>query len=151
MQARGERPTGKLVVVIDDDRTILQAMDGLLQRWGYRVVTAVSDAEALYLLSDLGRRPDLIICDYRLAEGKFGFQAIERLRRAFEIPAMLITGDSAPLEAQQGGANRYRVLFKPLNPNLLKDAMDETFKDKHRQLRPLETTARRLGRFLEFG
>ena len=34
MQARRDRPKGKLVVVIDDDRTILQAMAGLLRSWG---------------------------------------------------------------------------------------------------------------------
>jgi two-component system, OmpR family, response regulator len=130
MQARRAKPTDKLVVVIDDDRTILQAMDGLLQSWGYRVVTAVSDAEALHQLA--GRRPDLIICDHRLTKGTFGHQAIERLREAFEIPAMLITGDSAPLEPQESGAGRHRTLFKPLNPNLLKEALEAAFKDKPR-------------------
>ena len=127
MQARRARPKGKLVVVIDDDRTILKAMDGLLRNWGYTAVTATSDAEALYRLADLGRRPDLIICDYRLSEGKFGFEAIERLREVFEIPAMMITGENAPTDPQDGRTGRYQTLFKPLNPNSLKDAIDRVF------------------------
>jgi two-component system, sensor histidine kinase len=133
MQARRAKPTDKLVVVIDDDRTILKAMAGLLQSWGYRVVTAVSDDEALQQLSDLGGRPDLIISDHRLTKGTFGYQAIERLREAFEIPALLITGDSVPLEPQESSAGRYRTLLKPLNPNLLKEALDAAFKDKPRE------------------
>jgi CheY-like chemotaxis protein len=127
MQARRARPKGKFVVVIDDDRTILQAMDGLLRSWGYTAVTATSDAEALSRFADLGQRPDLIICDYRLGDGKFGYEAIDRLRKAYEIPAMLITGESAPVDPQDGSVGRYQVLFKPLNPKLLKDAIDQAF------------------------
>ena len=41
MNARINRET-KLVVVIDDDRLVLEATAGLLQSWGCRVVTAVS-------------------------------------------------------------------------------------------------------------
>src|ERR1043166_8058048 len=126
MQGR-RTPAPKLVVVIDDDRNILKAMDGLLEGWGYRVVTAESEAAALYALADLGQRPDLIICDHRLAEGRFGFQAIERLRAAFEIPAMVITGECTSGDAEARG---YRTLLKPLNPDLLKSTIDGLFARK---------------------
>jgi CheY-like chemotaxis protein len=130
MRGQHDQSNGKLVAVVDDDNTILQAMDGLLQSWGYNVVTAVSDAEALYRIADLRRRPDLIICDYRLAEGQFGFQAIERMRAALEIPAMLITGESTGLDTQEGGIDRSRMLFKPLNPNELKEAVAQVFESE---------------------
>ena len=126
MRARRTTPQDKLVVVIDDDRAILEAMEGLLRAWGYSVVTAVSGADALHRLAELGRRPDLIVCDHRLSQGEFGTQAIERLREVFEIPALLITADRAS-DVREG---RYQMLLKPLNPDLLRDAIDEALKDK---------------------
>jgi two-component system OmpR family response regulator len=122
MQARSRAPAAKLIVIIDDDRLTLEAMEGLLRSWGYRVVTALSDNEALDRLG--GCRPDIIICDYHLADGKTGLQAIERLRRTFEIPAMIITGNGTVASAQQG---RDLLLFKPLQPTMLKDALDRAF------------------------
>jgi CheY-like chemotaxis protein len=130
LQARRGTPGGKIVVVIDNDRAILQAMEGLLRIWGYRAVTAVSDSEALDRLAHLGYRPDLIVCDDWLAGGTFGVQAIERLREAFEIPAILITGGRTPVDAREGRASHYQTLLKPLKPELLKDAIDQVFKDK---------------------
>ena len=41
-----ERARDKLVMVIDDERTVLQALNLLLEMWGYRVVAAESDDEA---------------------------------------------------------------------------------------------------------
>jgi len=38
---------GKLVVVIDDDALVRDAMGGLLRRWGCLVVTAESESAAL--------------------------------------------------------------------------------------------------------
>jgi CheY-like chemotaxis protein len=125
MQARGA-PGGKLILVVDDDRTTLDAMDGLLRSWGYDVVAAVSGDQALERLSGLRQTPDLIICDYRLGEGKLGVQVIERVRKIFDIPALLITGDSAVLHEQERFP-RNRVLFKPLDPDALKSALQQVF------------------------
>jgi CheY-like chemotaxis protein len=130
MPARRGAPTSKLVVVIDDDRMTLDAMDGLLRSWGYRVVTAVSDDEALARLA--GQRPDLIICDYQLGEGKIGIEVIERLRDNFDIPALLITGDRA-VHTKEVRAKRYRLLFKPLDPTLLEATLNQLFPGKPRE------------------
>jgi CheY-like chemotaxis protein len=104
----------KLVVVIEDDPLVLEATGGLLRSWGCRVVAAETCGEAMMKLSKIGQRPDLIVCDYRLPKGPTGVDAIETLRDAFEIPALLISGDAAP-PASGDGANRYRLLHKPVN------------------------------------
>jgi CheY-like chemotaxis protein len=67
---------GKRVIVIDDDRLVLDGMRGILQSWGCQVQTATSDATALANVTKSGGKPDLIISDYRLADGKTGIQAI---------------------------------------------------------------------------
>jgi CheY-like chemotaxis protein len=114
----------KLVVVIDDDPLVLEATGGLLRSWGCRVVAAESYDEAMTKLSEIGQRPDLIVCDYRLPEGPTGVDAIEMLRDAFEIPALLISGDanSPQSNAQQGG---YHLLHKPVNAAAFRAALIE--------------------------
>jgi CheY-like chemotaxis protein len=113
----------KLVVVIDDDPLVLEATGGLLRSWGCRVVAAESYGDALTKLSEIGARPDLIVCDYRLPKGPTGVDAIEMLRDAFEIPALLISGDAnSPQSDAQGG---YHLLHKPVNAAAFRAALIE--------------------------
>ena len=102
----------KLIVVIDDDPLVLEATAGLLRLWGCRVVVAESCCEAMAKLTEIGQRPDLIVCDYRLPKGPTGVAAIEMLRDAFEIPALLISGDATSPQCDDGG---YRLLHKPVS------------------------------------
>jgi CheY-like chemotaxis protein len=102
----------KLIVVIDDDPLVLEATAGLLRLWGCRVVVAESCGEAMAKLTEIGQRPDLIVCDYRLPKGPTGVAAIEMLRDAFEIPALLISGDATSPQCDDGG---YRLLHKPVS------------------------------------
>jgi CheY-like chemotaxis protein len=114
MKTLAER-CAKLVVVIDDDPLVLEATAGLLSSWGCQVVTAVSYDVALQKLTEIGRRPDLIVCDYRLSEENSGVDVIQGLRNVFEIPALLISGDAvAPGDQEKSGRNYY-LLQKPLN------------------------------------
>ena len=91
-------PAGKLVVVIDDEAMVLEAMGGLLRSWGCGIVSADTADAALAALAEHGQRPDLVISDYRLSNGTTGIEAIEQLRRAFRepIPAFLLSGDTGP-------------------------------------------------------
>lgn len=103
----------KLVVVIEDDPLVLEATEGLLRSWGCRVVAAESYGRAIEKLSEVGQRPDLIVCDYRLPQGTTGVDAIEMLRDAFEIPAFLISGDATSPQ-RDNGVGGYRLLHKPV-------------------------------------
>ena len=104
----------KLVVVIEDDPLVLEATASLLRSWGCRVVAAKSCDEAMRKLTEIGQRPDLIVCDYRLPRGPTGVDAIEMLRDAFEIPALLISGDATSPQGDDGSGG-YRLLHKPVN------------------------------------
>ena len=59
---------GKLVMVIDDNELVRDGTRGLLKSWGCLVVTAESEDAAMAKLAEHGRRPDLIISDYHLAQ-----------------------------------------------------------------------------------
>jgi signal transduction histidine kinase len=117
---------GKLLVVIDDDQLVLDGMGGILRSWGCAVVTGVS-ADAVLGKIDGACGPDLIISDYRFGGGKTGIQAIERLRQSFgaEIPAFLISGDTAPERLRDASENGFHLLHKPVTPMRLRAMLNQ--------------------------
>src|SRR5207302_4491744 len=118
----------KLVVIIDDDLLVLDAIEGLLRSWGFRVVTAASVSAALARLAELRQSPHLIICDYHLSDGTTGIEVIERLRNAFHIPAFLISGDAAPELLREAHGRGYHVLHKPVDPTTLRAMLNLVLK-----------------------
>jgi len=112
----------KLVVVIEDDPLVLEATGGLLRSWGCQVVAAESYGEALARLAEIGRRPDLIVCDYRLSEGATGIDAIAGLRSTFEIPALLISADAGSPPGEDAFSS-YNLLHKPVDAATFRAAL----------------------------
>src|SRR4030095_10247231 len=111
-----------LVVVIDDDPLVLEGMGGLFRSWGYHLLVAGTDDEALPRAADRDRPPDLIVSDYHLSGGKTGIEVIEGLRRTLsaEIPAFLVSGDTNPELMRQPRASGYHLLHKPVDPMTLR-------------------------------
>jgi CheY-like chemotaxis protein len=122
---------GKVILVIDDAPIVLEGTSGLLGKWGCSVVTAGSDEAALIQLAEREQRPDLIISDYHLSDGKTGVEAIERIGAAFgaSIPAILISGDTAPERLRDAKEKGYILLHKPVEPGRLRAVMHKLFKD----------------------
>lgn len=116
---------GSCVLVLDDDRNILEAMQSLLQRWGVSTLGAVSTAEALACLSDPAHKPQLLLVDYRLQGGATGIEAIDRLQSALgtAVPAVLLTGDTAPDRLRQAQASGIPLLHKPVQPAKLRSLL----------------------------
>jgi signal transduction histidine kinase/CheY-like chemotaxis protein len=144
-KALADPASGKLIVVIDDDTLVLDAMRGLLRGWGCRVVAAETESEVLAGLTGDDNRPDLIISDFRLAGGHTGIETIQRLRSAFRtpIPAFLITGDIAPEPLSEAGANGFHLLHKPVGPMALRAMLNQMLKGGGKALdRPPETAPR---------
>lgn len=112
----------RLVVFIDDDETILEAMTTVLGQWGMELAVGTDARQVREELLELGRKPDAILSDYRLQEGHTGIDAIRELRATFgpEIPAALITGDTATATIQAIAASGLPVLHKPLKPAVLR-------------------------------
>jgi CheY-like chemotaxis protein len=115
-------PNGKVVVVIDDDRLVLEGMSGLFRSWGCRVVTGTSQSAALAGLMEYDRLPDVIISDYRLGDGRTGIEVIADMRRtlASPVPAFLVSGDTDPVALQEARANGLMLLHKPVDPMALR-------------------------------
>jgi signal transduction histidine kinase/ActR/RegA family two-component response regulator len=123
-------PDGKLVLVIDDDPLVLEGMGGIFRKWGCRVITADSDSKALKAATEQDDRPDLIISDYYLANGRTGIDTIEWLRGelAAEIPAFLISGDTDPATLLEAKAKGFHLLHKPVDPMALRAMFHQAVK-----------------------
>ncbi|HKB41646.1 MAG TPA: ATP-binding protein [Gemmataceae bacterium] len=119
--------TGRLVVVIDDETAIVDGMNALLSGWGMHVIGSLSGDDVIAAIHAKGRMPDLIIADYRLAGGAIGTEVIERLRRELdpEIPAVVITGSTAPERIPEAEAGHYDLLLKPVQPDKLRELITQ--------------------------
>lgn len=119
---------GVVIVVIDDEAEILAAVELLLKQWGCAVIAADSGAQALLQLQADDKVPDLILSDYRLRDDETGIGAIRALRSIFGdgVPALLVTGDTAPAQLREAAASGLEVLHKPLNAQQLKRMLIKT-------------------------
>ncbi|KFG98076.1 histidine kinase [Burkholderia paludis] len=111
-----------LVVIVDDEQPIRDAMSKLLTIWGYEVVAAGSGDEIIASLSTCAKRPDLLVCDFRLRGDENGITVIERVRMEYneDIPAMLISGDTAADRLADAHENGMILLHKPISHDKLR-------------------------------
>ncbi|RTQ33904.1 hybrid sensor histidine kinase/response regulator [Variovorax gossypii] len=118
------------VLLLDDELEIREAMTGLLRSHAidaHAVADEAGAAAALRLAAREGRPFDLLLCDYRLADGADGLDAGLRLSQAegATTPLLLITGETSPDRLQRVRESRVPVLFKPVVADLLLQAMAE--------------------------
>ncbi|MEW6590366.1 MAG: ATP-binding protein [Pseudomonadota bacterium] len=115
-------PADALVLLVDDESAILRGMAELFDHWGIDLVTARSASEAEHWLAGLDRAPDVIVSDYRLPDDTDGLAVIERLRQRYgrDVPAILISGDTAPDTILRITRAGIPMLHKPLRPAKLR-------------------------------
>lgn len=110
----------KKIVVIDDEKDIIQLLSLELKAAGYEVVTACDGEAGLALIR--AQRPDLVLLDLMMPK-KDGFEVLEALRRdavTRNIPVFLLTAKSSDHDIERGlqlGIEDYIV--KPFHGELL--------------------------------
>ncbi len=107
------------VLVVEDDAAVRAGMLHLLRDWGCECEAVDSIEEALEVARTL--KPDAVISDYRLREQSTGLEAIAALRKVLgdSLPALLITGDTAPNRLREAQAGGIPLLHKPVSPDQL--------------------------------
>jgi signal transduction histidine kinase/CheY-like chemotaxis protein len=107
---------GARAMVVDDDGAAREAITGLLERWGWQVVSVADGAAACAALPRLAVPPDVVISDYHLAGGEFGIDLVQRLRTACgaTIPAVLVSADVTEELREAAERAGLVVLHKPL-------------------------------------
>jgi two-component system, sensor histidine kinase len=116
---------GSLILVVDDESDIQDAMSSLLTSWGYEAIVAGSGDEMIREIINRPGRPNLIVCDYRLRNGEDGISVIRRLQSEYneDIPAVLITGDTAPDRLKEALNSGLPLLHKPIHNDRLRSVI----------------------------
>jgi len=105
------------ILVVDDERNIVQLVRLYLTKEGFRVESASNGREAIEKAQL--HRPDLVLLDLMLPEVD-GLEVCRRLRRESELPIIMLTARGDDVDKIVGlelGADDY--LTKPFNPREL--------------------------------
>ncbi len=104
-----------LILIIDDDSTILQLQKRILEEAGYDVILAADGVYGMELFEE--KKPDLVLLDIDMP-GPNGFQVLESIRQKSSVPVIMVTGirqvDTIP-KALILGADDF--IMKPFRPS----------------------------------
>jgi two-component system alkaline phosphatase synthesis response regulator PhoP len=110
-------PAMKTILLVDDERGIVEVARDYLVQAGFAVLTAADGRAALMLART--RKPDLVVLDLGLP-GMDGLEVTRALRREGELPIIMLTAraeESDKLVGLELGADDY--LTKPFSPKEL--------------------------------
>jgi len=116
---------GRLIVIVEDEPAVRAGLEVLLKGWGADIAAfeSVTESTRWAEASDPAVvKPDLLIVDYRLEEGRTGVDAIRSLRERFgpKVPAILVTGSTMTGHDKEAQAHDFHLLIKPVVPNKLR-------------------------------
>ncbi|MBC7955864.1 MAG: hybrid sensor histidine kinase/response regulator, partial [Cytophagales bacterium] len=126
----GKAPLGltldnKFIVVVEDEPAVRGGLEVLLKGWGAQVVsfeTVLASSGWALAADPAAQRPDLLIVDYRLEQGRTGVEAIHALRARFgaDVPAIMVTGSTMTGHEAEAQEHDFHLLVKPVVPNKLR-------------------------------
>lgn len=102
-----------LVLLVDDEKTLVKALTFNLEKENFRVEQAYDGEEALQKVFTLA--PDIVVLDLMLP-GLDGFEVCRRIRKKLDVPIIMLTARSEDIDKVLGlelGADDY--LTKPFN------------------------------------
>lgn len=121
------------IVVIDDDRSILELTSLILTRRGYQVFPALTAGEGLEVIA--AQNPELALLDYMMPEID-GLTALREIRLRFPATyVVMFTGkgsEEVAVELMKNGASEY--LLKPFNNRDLADRLDKVLRIREIEL-----------------
>ena len=112
------------VLLVDDEAEVLSALCTYLDQLGWSVKGVATGDQAEQALA-AGFTPDVMAVDYRLRD-ETGIEVIDRVRlRHPGLPAVIVTGETAPSRFGELSAAAERVLHKPLAGEVLARTLQE--------------------------
>jgi CheY-like chemotaxis protein len=136
------KPGDKLVMLVDDDESLLDLMEHVVKAEGFRTDRAEDGPEALRKIQALN--PDIIILDMMLP-GMGGYEVLRQLQAAGcgDIPIIIVTGramDPAGVDLIRQESNVKDFMEKPVRPAMVAATL-------HRLLntQPIRSPRRELG------
>jgi signal transduction histidine kinase/CheY-like chemotaxis protein len=104
---------GRHVLVVDDEGHVRLGMKTLLEGMGCRATLV--DGTARAIAAAKADRPDIVVADFRLRGDDNGIAAVRSLRALYpDLPAILLSGDTAPDRLREAEAAGIALLHKPV-------------------------------------
>ncbi len=119
---------GIRILIIDDEKDVLHAMQSVLKKWGCYAVYAESLSEAINMMKEHHFVPEIILSDLRLKTKETGIDVINHLRHEYgeDIVGILISGDTAPERIEEVKQSGYELLQKPVRPAHLRSILRQS-------------------------
>lgn len=110
---------GLRILVVDDEENVRVSTAASLSLYGIHIEVADGIQQACDIAEQLEteRKPiDIVISDFRLRNNEDGIALVKEVRALLgrKLPALLVTGDTAPERVRQAQESGSRVLYKPV-------------------------------------
>ncbi|HYH22551.1 MAG TPA: PAS domain S-box protein [Azospirillum sp.] len=118
---------GKVALIVDDDALVLMGLQSMLHEWGYKVVIAASTEQALKRIREHRLKPDIVLADYRLRDGRVGTEAILVIRDHVRevVPGVILTGEIGPEPQRDAAVHGLGLIHKPVTPRQLASVLSQ--------------------------
>ncbi len=113
------------ILIVDDYRTMLKIVRGLLQQLGFRDIDEATDGQSAYGMI-CARQYGLVISDWNM-QPVTGLDLLKRVRsepKTAKLPFIMVTAEAKAenvVAARQAGVNNY--IIKPFTQAVLKQKM----------------------------
>ena len=113
------------VLFIDDDMAVADSLSMVLRGAGLQAVSASDGDGAVKRCAD-GFLPDVVLSDYRMPNEN-GLIVVDRVRRSlgFDVPVIMMTGDTSLRHIQEQNVENLTVVQKPVDPDALIELIHE--------------------------
>lgn len=125
-------PKDKLVLLVDDDESILDLLEHVVKKEGFRVDRAADGQEAVRKVE--AATPDIVVLDFMLP-GMGGFEVLKELQTgdARNTPIIVITGrriDRQTIDMVRQEPNVREYIEKPIRPAVLASLLHRILKTR---------------------
>ena len=116
---------GKMLLLVENDEDLANAMTLRLERSGAHVVRAASGEEALDLLEEIDLLPDAALFDYQLGTGLDGIDLHEIVETRYSsVPTFILSADRSAKLQDRCQAADLPLVHKPIDIDQLLEALD---------------------------
>lgn len=119
----------KLILLVEDDHVIAEAVEAYLLKSGYQVISVVDGLRALEVFK--AKKPDMILLDLMLP-GLTGEEICKEVRKDSNVPILMLTAKAKEDDIISGlnlGADDY--MTKPFSPRELVARVNSLFRRSH--------------------